>query len=438
MRKNVIRIIALLLVVFFVTFAFSACKRETSEYVSFTMKVKKNGTFKILQLTDTHFINSEVENKKDLSTDYTMRDRWAETAISDLINRADPDLIIVTGDAIFTLDILLSFTETNDNYAAFQKFAKYIDSFNIPWAFLFGNHDEEGSLHARLHGDVDETKRILGAYLNSKDIKNCMYTNGPEEINGIGNYIINVVNRDGTTNNSLVLFDSGSYLRGIVDEADGKAYADQRKYEYVHDDQLDWYEKAIEDISRIEKKKVNSIVFQHIPMPVYQTVIDAAVEALGENWQDTINEKWTYGKELKLNTSIGEIIYHGGICEEANHEVCCSFIGTFHGKSFDGGHEFERLLKVGSTKYVFCGHDHRNTFSITYKGIRLSYGMSIDYSANGIFSPPIAENQTIFDDVNQRGGTLITLQKDSNVKVEQLPFTRNLYRETLEVKGLKS
>ena len=435
MKKRLLTIISVVLIVILATITFTACKRETSKYVSFTMTVGEDGTFKILQLTDLHFINSEVENKKNLSKDYTYRDKWAMTAVTEIIRAADPDLIIVTGDSTFTLDQVITLTGTNDNYAAFQKMAKFIDSFEIPWAFLFGNHDEEGSLYARFES-AEKTKKVLGAYLNSDEIKYCLYEDGPDEINGVGNYIINVVNKDGSTNTPLVLFDSGSYLR-VVDPTDGKTYADQRKYEYVHDDQLDWYEAAINDISRIEKKKVSSIVFQHIPMPVYQTVINAAVATLGDAWQETINANWTYGQELKLNTTIGEIIYHGGVCNEADHEVCASYIGAFHSHAFNGGNEFERLLSVGSTKYVFCGHDHRNTFSFTYKGIRLSYGMSIDYSANGIVPPPLAENQTIFDEVDQRGGTLITLQKDSSVAVQQIPFTRNLYRETLAEKGLK-
>ena len=434
MKKRLVTVISVLLIVIFLTAIFTACKRETSEYVSFTMKMGRKGTFKILQLTDMHFINSlEDDEKKSVVKDYTYRDEWAQTAVTEIIKQADPDLIIVTGDCTFTLDTCLQFTGTNDNYAAFQKAAKFIDSFKIPWAFLFGNHDEEGSLHARLK-DIDKTKEYLGAYLNSKEIKYCMYTDGPEEINGVGNYIINVVNRDGTTNMPLVLFDSGSYLR-YVDPKDGKAYSAQQSYEYVHADQLDWYEAAINDISRIENKKVDSIVFQHIPFTAYQSVINAAVDALGENWQDTINAKWKYGTDLKLNTSVGEIIYHGGVCEEPNHEVCCSFVGTWMGMTYDGGHEFERILKLGSTKYVFCGHDHRNTFSFTYQGVRLSYGMSIDYSANGIFD--FADNQTIYDDTDQRGGTLITLDKNSNVTIEQIPFTRNLYQETLAATGKK-
>lgn len=438
MSKKAVFIISILLILTFSAFSLFGCtkEREVSKYVYKTMKMGEDGTFKILQLTDIHFINSEFVNEEDLSKSYVYRDDWAMTAITEVIKAADPDLIIVTGDSVFTLDTIYHFTLTNDNEAAFCKMAKFIDSFNIPWALIFGNHDEEGSLHAIL-GSVEDTKRWLGDYLNSEEIHNCIYEDGPEEINGIGNYIINVVNEDGSTNMPLVLFDSGSYLRDIEDPSTGKKYADQRKYEWVHDDQLDWYETAINDISRIEGKKVESIVFQHIPFPEYGTVIDSyinALTALNENWEDTINVNWTYGKTRTLNTAIGEITYHGGIYDDG--AVASSFVGTFHGHTFDGGHEFERLVNFGSTKYVFCGHDHRNTFSFTYKGIRLSYGMSIDYSANGIVLPPIAENQTIYDETPQRGGTLITLGKDSSVSISQVPFTRNLYRETLKKTGM--
>ena len=449
MKKILIIVIAVVLSIDLCLLGYSLLKTESSEYVSYEVTVGNDGTYKILQLTDLHFINSDVTDK-DLSKDYSVRDGWAMTAITEIIKEANPDMLAVTGDVIFTLDSTSIFTGTNDNYEAFKKVAKFIDSFEIPWVFIFGNHDEEGSLRHRISapaetGDkeldmtlhIKEVKKVLAAYLQSGEIKYCMFDNGPEDITGVGNYVVNVLNKDGSVNNSLMMLDSGSYIY-VYDAETDKLYPDQRKYEYVHGDQLDWYEAAIKDISRIEKRMVDSIIFQHIPFPTYQSVINSyidALEKLGEKWEDTINSKWSYGTERKLTTSIGEIIYHGGICNEANHEVCSSYVGTYHGKTFDGGHEFERILSLGSTKYVFCGHDHRNTFSFTYQGVRLSYGMSIDYSANGIVPPPMADNQTIFDETEQRGGTLITLQKDSSVEIKQIPFTRNLYREALAAKG---
>ncbi|MBO5930913.1 MAG: hypothetical protein J6Q70_01600, partial [Clostridia bacterium] len=42
---------------------------------------------------------------------------------------------------------------------------------------------------------------------------------------------------------------------------------------------------------------------------------------------------------------------------------------------------FETVLEKGSTKALFYGHDHLNNFVLDYKGVKLSYGYSIDYLA---------------------------------------------------------
>ncbi|MBR5987269.1 MAG: metallophosphoesterase [Clostridia bacterium] len=433
MKRKLVIVISALLIVSLTFFTFTACKKKVSKYVSFTVPLTDNGTLRVLQITDTHFINSSVEDKNP-AANYTYRDMWAKTAIAEVVSAADPDLIIVTGDSIFTLPLVKTITKTEDNYAAFQEFARYMDSFKIPWAFLFGNHDEEGSLNRTYRGDSVKVKKKLGEFLTSSEIKYCMYVNGPDDITGVGNYIINVVDKEGSTVMPMVLFDSGSYLKGVDENGE---YEAQRNYEWVHDDQLDWYEAAINDISRIEKRKVESIVFQHIPFPEYGTVIDSYIQALtdlGENWRDTINENWVFGTERTLNTSIGPLTYYGGVYNDGS--VASSFVGEYRNVYYDGGHEFERLLKVGSTKYVFCGHDHRNTFSFDYKGIRLSYGMSIDYSANGLIS--IVDNQTIYDETVQRGGTMIVLKENGSVSIEQIPFTRNLYRETVAALDLQN
>ena len=441
MKKTLLTVISVLLLVAMIAICFPSCEKQPqkkkqnepdfkqSEYVSFNVDLNKDGTLKILQVTDAHFINSEAKNTKKVEDDLKLRDEWAETAITTLIEESDPDLLAITGDVVFTLDLISYFTGTDDNFAAFKKFALFIDSFDIPWFFCFGNHDEEGSLAEEM-GSADAAKRKMGKYLCSSEIKNCLFAAGPENINGVGNYVINVLNPDKSVNTSLVVFDSGSYIK-VYDEELKRYFADQRKYEYVHDDQLDWYEAAIRDISAIEGHLVPSIVFQHIPFPTFDTVVNAFIDALDRPWQEVINVEHKYGEEVTLETNVGPITYHGGIYEDV--PPCCSFIGTFtyhDGKysiTYDGGHEFERIVSLGSTKHVFCGHDHRNTFSFTYEGVRLTYGMSIDYSANGLLPDWLAENQTIYKDTQQRGGTLITIHGDSSVTIDQVPFTTDLY-----------
>ena len=91
---------------------------------------------------------------------------------------------------------------------------------------------------------------------------------------------------------------------------------------------------------------------------------------------------------------------HGGI---TNDLVCCS---DYPSKMFD------TALELGSTTGFFCGHDHYNNASIEYKGIRLTYGMSIDYLAM-----PGIEKET-----KQRGAELITIHADSSWESEQIPL----------------
>ena len=392
-------------------------------------------TYKILQITDTHFINSSVTNRSVLRN-YSLRDDWAMTAVRAVVEKAQPDMIVLTGDAVYTLDNIKDIIGTTNNLAAFKKVVAFMDEFKIPWFYVFGNHDEEGSLLESFSEDADgnpvsrsvaveKTKKTLGNYM-IKNSKYGMFDFGPDDINGVGNYIINILNKDGSVNTSLVAFDSGSYLKDVPDKDDPTTLLyDYHNYEWVHDDQLDWYEAAIKDISEREGHLVPSIVFQHIPTPEYETVLNAFIEALGErDWHEVINVK---GTPLTLKTELGEITYLGGVYNEG--EVCCSYIGDYGALTFDGGHEFDRIEKLGSTKYIFCGHDHRNTYSFVYKGICLTYGMSIDYSANGMFTAKA--NQRIYNETEQRGGTLITLSADSSVTITQVPFDRNLYEEAV-------
>ena len=70
----------------------------------------------------------------------------------------------------------------------------------------------------------------------------------------------------------------------------------------------------------------------------------------------------------------------------------------------------------GIIKWMFCGHDHLNTLSLVYKGIQLTYGMSIDYLGY----------KGIMNRHTQRGGTLITRHTDGNVSIKMVPLKETL------------
>ena len=171
-------------------------------------------------------------------------------------------------------------------------------------------------------------------------------------------------------NTALFLIDSNAYTGNGLNE-----------YDYIHDDQVEWYANEVERLNAEEGHTIESLVFFHIPLQQYRTAYE-----LYEAGSD----------EVKY--------YFGENNEKMIDKVCCS---DFPSKLFD------TMVELGSTTGTFCGHDHYNNMSLEYQGIRLTYGMSIDYLA----MPGIE------DDTEQRGAELITIHKDGSWDLEQIPLT---------------
>ena len=87
------------------------------------------------------------------------------------------------------------------------------------------------------------------------------------------------------------------------------------------------------------------------------------------------------------------------------------------GNTVDPDEIFETMLSLGSTKGIFVGHDHLNNFSIEYKGIRLTYGFSIDYLAY----------TTISKLGSQRGCTMITVTPDGDFDCKAENYYQDKY-----------
>ncbi len=304
-------------------------------------------------MTDIHLGGSLYSYQKDLKA---LQACFAE------IEYTKPDLVVVTGDMCFPLGIMsMSFNNTS----AVHQFAAFMRNTGIPWCFTYGNHDTE-SLASTGKQELNDVYKSL-SYKTSKML---LYPYVQPDIMGRNNQLIEVRNSDGTLNTALFLIDSNAYTgEGI------------NVYDYIHDDQVEWYANEVKRLNQEEGKTVNSMAFFHIPLQEYRTAYE-----LYESGSDEV----TY--------------YFGSNDEKMIDKICCS---DYPSKLFD------TMLELGSTKAVFCGHDHYNNMSLEYKGIRLTYGMSIDYLA----MPGIEK------DTKQRGAELITLHKDSSWDVVQLPLT---------------
>ena len=288
--------------------------------------------FKVVQLTDVHIGAGFMSHGKDLK---------ALNAVAAMVTAEKPDLVIVTGDIAYPVPPQAG---TDDNLASAKMFANLMEKLGVYWTVTFGNHDTE------IYSDYDRAE--IADFYENGGFKYCLFKSGPEDVDGYGNNIINIKNSKGEITQSIFTFDSHSYLRhDILGFGHG--------YENIRESQVEWYRNCVEELTAYNKSVSDmknpvpsSTAFFHIPLTEYQ---DAWYEYVKNDFKDTENVKFLHG-----------VAGEGGII-------------VFTGEGED--ELFETMLELGSTKGVFCGHDHENNFSIEYKGIQLSYGMSIDYLA---------------------------------------------------------
>ena len=299
--------------------------------------------FKILHLTDIHLGGSLFSARQDIK---------ALTACYTLIENTPPDLVLVTGDLSFPLGIMsMSF----NNSAPVYQFAAFMRNLGIPWAFAYGNHDTE-SLASMDRAALNDVFLSL-SYKTSGTL---LYPYVQPAVTGRSNQLIELRNADGSLNTALFLMDSNAYTgEGI------------NVYDYIHDDQVDWYAGEVERLNTEADRPVPSMIFFHIPLQQYRTAYEL------------------------YEAGSGEVTYFfGENGEKMIDKVCCS---DFPSSLFD------RAREIGC-EAMFCGHDHYNNMSLEYEGVRLTNGMSIDYLAM-----PGIENDT-----EQRGGELITIHTDGS------------------------
>lgn len=303
---------------------------------------------KVMQLTDVHIGAGFMSIKKD-----TM----ALNSVASMITAEKPDLVVVTGDIAYPVPFQAG-TFNNKNSA--RLFAQLMEQLGVYWAPVFGNHDTEVYSYY--------TREEICDFYTGGDYKHCLLQAGPNDVDGVGNYIINIKNTAGKIVQSLVMMDSQSYkgnnMLGIVME-----------YDRIHDNQVEWYENQIKALTEENGGEVpKSMAFFHIPLVEYK---DAWAEYTQNNKQDTENVKLIYG-------NVGE--KEDGIYSP---EENCGL--------------FDKALELGSTQAFFCGHDHLNNFRINYKGINLVYGYSIDYLAYIGISKYGAQRGCSIIEINQDG-----------------------------------
>jgi hypothetical protein len=181
----------------------------------------RDGHFKIMQIADLHFFVGEGPCRDPTSPCDGGAYAYTEALVERALDAEQPDLVIFTGDQ-------LNGQGTSwDATSVLARFAAPVIARRIPWAAVFGNHDDEDSDSRR------EQLRMM------QGLPYSLVEAGPEEIHGVGNYVLKVSSADASKTHLLTLYflDSGSYAAGILSWFGFIP----TEYDYLHQDQIDWF-----------------------------------------------------------------------------------------------------------------------------------------------------------------------------------------------------
>ncbi len=252
-----------------------------------------DGSFRVMVIADAH-MNVDADAAKVQA----VKDR-----IKLLVDRVEPNLVIFTGDNV------IGSSSEEKLRRNIDAIVGYIEEKEIPWCHVYGNHDHEGSLSNAQQQTIYESYEY------------CVSKAGPEDVSGTGNYALGVYNKDGTLGSVVYCLDSGAYANG--------------GYDYIKQDQIDWYKESSELIEAYAGKTVPAIMAFHIPLIENNTA---------HNQRDN-----------------KEIVYE--YSGNKNENICASATDT---------ELLETIFKRGDVKAIVTGHDHVNDYMYNYLGVKLT------------------------------------------------------------------
>ncbi|KAK4100115.1 Metallo-dependent phosphatase [Parathielavia hyrcaniae] len=213
-------------------------------------KIRDNGKFKIMQLADLH-LSTGVGNCRDaLPEDWNGGNCEADPRtlefVVKILEEERPDLVVLSGDQV-------NGETAPDTQSAIFKYAQLLIKHKVPYVSIFGNHDDEGSISRAAQMDLIETL----PYSLSKA--------GPADIDGVGNYYIEVLARGGSGHSAITVYllDTHSYS---PNERQFKGY------DWLKQNQIDWFRTTAQGLKKKHKEYTHhhmDVAFIHIPIPEY-------------------------------------------------------------------------------------------------------------------------------------------------------------------------
>lgn len=360
-------------------------ENEVMRKVDFVVEVEEGRDPVVLQLTDTQIIDAG-QQRTEQRLDSVAQEYWATDQVEEccydylqeIITQTHPDLILITGDVVYG--------EFDDSGTALKSFVEFMESFGIPWAPVFGNHDNESK------------KGVDWQCEQFEKAENCLFMQ--RELTGNGNYTVGIVQGNELKRVFFMLDSNGC---GAVSE---ESLANGHTVSTVGfgRDQMMWYTEVAEQITELSPDTKLTFAF-HIQPSAFAD----AYAKYGFKNDDTQNNPINI--DLMREKEEGDFGY----------------LGRSLKTPWDEQYLVWNSMKELGVDSVLVGHEHCNSASVVYEGIRCQFGQKsstydrVNFWKNGQIIGSSCENLTPLV-----GGTVLPLSEEDGSIVEPYIYLCNV------------
>lgn len=356
---------------------------EEEPLVDFIVDVEGGRSPRILQLADTQIIDpTQHRNDPDADNDPEKRLEDMEQRcfkyVRQVINNTQPDLILLTGDIVYG--------QFDDSGEALKELVKFLDGFGIPWAPVYGNHDNESNIG------------VLWQNEQFENAQHCLFKAG--EVTGNGNYTVGI-RQNGKLTRVFFMMDSN----GCDQPGKNSVLYVMPGGRGLMEDQVEWFVEKGNAIKAAHPDVNFTFVF-HIPFKMFGQAM-ATVTA----------------KDMGLTASGDEsfgTLYDSG-----------------SGSDWDRDYAIYEKMKALGTDSILVGHIHWDSASVVYDGIRFQYGQKSSTYDEICYRLEDGTITTSYDPKTGEpivGGTLMMMDEQTG---DFTDFAITLYDHTLEPEETK-
>ncbi|KAF2132118.1 Metallo-dependent phosphatase [Dothidotthia symphoricarpi CBS 119687] len=214
-------------------------------------KIRKDGKFKIMQISDLHLSTGlgacRDPEPKGANGGHCDADPRTLEFVERLLDEEKPDMVVLSGDQV-------NGDTAPDVQSAMFKIIEPLAERKIPYAAIFGNHDDEGSLALSRHAQMSLYESLPYSLSEA----------GPNTIDGVGNYYVEI-QAHSSKHSALTLYflDTHSY------SPDETHY---RGYDWIKPNQINWFQTTADGLKDAHSHYTHqhlNMAFIHIPLPEY-------------------------------------------------------------------------------------------------------------------------------------------------------------------------